>query len=66
VKNPLVGGGFGTLGSPISHRGDRGAVCPLEPESGDGNPGWATGFYRDEGWGREGYPYSYRRKKRKK
>jgi hypothetical protein len=26
----------------------------------------AAGFYRAEGRGREGYPYTYRRKKRKK
>jgi hypothetical protein len=37
--NPLAGDGFRTLGSPISHRGDRGAVCHHEQGSSDDNPG---------------------------
>ena len=34
LENPLAGEGFGTLGSPISHRGDHGAACHDGPESG--------------------------------
>jgi hypothetical protein len=37
--NPLAGDGFGALGSPISHRGDWGAVWHSEPESGGENSG---------------------------
>jgi hypothetical protein len=39
LENPLAGDGFRVLGSPISHRGDRGAACRHEPESGGKNPG---------------------------
>jgi hypothetical protein len=61
VEKSLAGDGFRALGSLISHRGDRGAACHREPKSGVENPGRtptdrAAGFYRAEGWGREGYP----------
>ena len=55
-KIPLAGDAFRALGSPISHRGDHGAVCHAEPESGGENPGRTAGFDRAEGWGREWYP----------
>jgi hypothetical protein len=60
-EKSLAGDGFGAMGSPISHRGDWGAVWQREPESADKNPGWtptdrAVGFYWVERWGREGYP----------
>jgi len=55
-ETPLAGDGFGPLGGPISHRGNSGAACHEEPESGGENLGRAAGFYRAEGWGREGYP----------
>jgi len=48
-KFPLAGDAFGALGSPISHRGDRGAACHHEPESGGENPGCVTGRYRRMG-----------------
>jgi hypothetical protein len=48
-EKSLAGDGFGALGSPISHQGDRGAVCHEEPESGGENPGRTVVFYRDEG-----------------
>ena len=62
-KTPLAGDDSGGLRRAISHRGDYGAVCHREPESGGENPGRAlthsaAGFYRAEGWGREGYPIS--------
>ena len=62
MKIPLAGDGFQAIGSPISHLGDRGAACNEEPESGGENPGWAAGFVRAEGWGREGTPYVDRRR----
>jgi hypothetical protein len=62
----LADDGFGALGSPISHRGDCGAVCHEEPESGGKNPGRTAGFYREEGWGREGYTIDRRKKKKKR
>ena len=39
LEIPLAGDGFRALGSPISHRGDRGAACHEEPESEGQNPG---------------------------
>ena len=51
----MAGDGFGALGSPISHLGDRGAVCHEEPEAKSENPRRAAGFYRAERRGREGY-----------
>ena len=56
LENPLAGDAFWMLGSPISHGGDHGAACHHEPESGAKNLGQVAGFYRAEGWGREGYP----------
>jgi hypothetical protein len=61
LEKSLAGDGFGAMGSPISHRGDWGAVRQQEPESACENPGWAAtdraaGFYRAAGRGREGYP----------
>ena len=56
MKNPLAGDGFEDLRRAISHRGDHRAVCQKKPESKGENLGQAAGFYRDEGWGREGYP----------
>ena len=38
-KIPLAGDALGSLGSPISHRGDRGAACHEGPESEGQNPG---------------------------
>ena len=55
-KNPLAGDAFRALRRAISHRGDHGAVCHYETESGGENPGRTPGFYRAEGWGREGCP----------
>ena len=55
-KIPLAGDAFRALGSPISHRGDRGAACHEGPESGGENPGRTKGFYRAEEWGCEGCP----------
>ncbi len=56
LEIPLAGDAFRAIGSPISQRGDHGAACHEEPESEGENLGQAAGFYRDEGWGREGYP----------
>jgi hypothetical protein len=56
-ENPLAGDGFRATGSPISHRGDHGAAYHEEPESEGENPGRTKGFYRAEGWSREGYPH---------
>ena len=56
LKNPLAGDSFQAMGSPISHRGDCGAVCHEEPESEGQNPGRTVGFYRAKRQGREGYP----------
>ena len=56
LENPLAGDGFEDLRRAISHRGDHGAACHEEPESGGENPGRTADFYRAEGWGREGYP----------
>jgi hypothetical protein len=55
-ENPLAGNGFGALGSPISPRGDRGAARDEEPWLRVENAGRTAGFFRAEGWGREGYP----------
>jgi hypothetical protein len=60
-EKSLAGEGFVSLRREISNRGDYGAVCHEEPESGRENPGWAptdnaAGFYRAGGWGRAGYP----------
>jgi hypothetical protein len=46
----------GTLRDGEGSMEAHGAAWHREPESGRENPGRTAGFYRDQGWGREGYP----------
>ncbi len=54
---PLAGDAFGALGSPISHRGDHGADCHREPESGGENHWMKGGLLSGRGMGPRGVPH---------
>jgi hypothetical protein len=57
ARGAVPGDAFRTLGSPISHRGDRGAVCHEEPESGSENPGQRVGLLSGGVMGPRGVPH---------
>ena len=57
LENPLAGDGFRALGIPISHRGDYGAACHHEPESGGENHSTNSGLLSGRGMGQRGVPH---------
>jgi hypothetical protein len=56
LEGLLTGDRYADLRRAINRRGDRGAACRNEPESEGEHPATTAGFYRADGWGREGYP----------
>jgi len=61
LEKSLAGDAFGGLRRTFGHRGDHGAVCHREPESGGENPGRMAVLYRAEGDAGRGTPDIKRR-----
>ena len=66
MENPLVGDGFGPLGSPIKYRATMEPSATMSRNQGAKIPDERVGFYRTEGWGPAGYPIDRSKKEEEK